>query len=43
MFQNMSSDDGIVIPKYIMTIETFVEVRGLGWELEYNDMYRLLI
>ena len=35
----MSSDDGIVyIPKYIMTIETFV--RGLGLELEYNNIYR---
>ena len=37
--ENMSSDDGIVyIPKYIMTIETFV--RGLGLELEYNNIYR---
>ena len=39
MFQNMSSDDGMVIPKYIMAIKSLLQVRGLGWELGYVDTY----
>ena len=38
----MSSDDGVeYIPNYIMTIKALFWVRGLDWELEINDIYRL--
>ena len=40
--ENVSSGDGIVYTLYTEIYnETFVQVRGKGWELEYNDICRI--
>ena len=46
LLQEIVSSDGgieyIPIYIYILTIKIFSWARGLGWELEYNDIYRQL-